>query len=203
MQVDGIEVFIEGAGPPIVMVHGWPDTHRLWDGQVEALKDCFRCVRFTLPGFDVSKPRRAYSVDEVVETLRPRIETRRLEFVRRMDSDIPNVMADADMVKQILSNLLENAIKYTPENGRVTVSTTGEGAMVLTEVADTGVGIARQHLPHVFERFYKVERSRREGGTGLGLAIVKHIVQAHGGDVRVESVEGTGSTFSFSLPAAG
>jgi two-component system phosphate regulon sensor histidine kinase PhoR len=70
------------------------------------------------------------------------------------------------------------------------------------KVKDTGVGIAPEHLPHVFERFYKVERSRRNGGTGLGLAIVKHLVQAHGGDIKAESVEGEGSTFSFTLPRA-
>ena len=70
MQIDGVEVIVEGAWPPIVMVHGWPDTHRLWDQQVEALKDRYRCVRFTLPGFDLSQKGRAYSLDEVVETIR-------------------------------------------------------------------------------------------------------------------------------------
>ena len=69
-------------------------------------------------------------------------------------------------------------------------------------MSDNGIGIAREHLPHVFERFYKVDRSRRDGGTGLGLAIAKHLVQAHGGDIKVESVEGEGSTFSFTLPRA-
>src|ERR1051325_3301191 len=66
MEVDGVEVIVEGSGPSIVMVHGWPDTYRLWDGQVEALKQRFRCIRFTLPGFDLSQPPRAYSLDEVI-----------------------------------------------------------------------------------------------------------------------------------------
>lgn len=71
MKVDNVEVMVEGAGPKaIVMIHGWPDTHRLWDAQVTALKDHYRCVRFTLPGFDLSQPKRAYSLDEVVETIR-------------------------------------------------------------------------------------------------------------------------------------
>jgi pimeloyl-ACP methyl ester carboxylesterase len=74
MEVDGIEVIVEGSGPPIVMVHGWPDTCRLWDAQVGALKDRFRCIRFTLPGYDLSKPARAYSLDEVVDTIRNVVE---------------------------------------------------------------------------------------------------------------------------------
>ena len=74
--------------------------------------------------------------------------------------------------------------------------------MVEVSVSDTGIGIAKEHLPRIFERFYKVDRSRRDRGTGLGLAIVKHIVQAHGGDVRVESREGEGSTFTFTVPRA-
>ena len=121
--------------------------------------------------------------------------------LRHLLSDAaPQVSADANMVRQVLSNLLDNAIKYTAPSGSVEVSArTANGNAVVT-VADTGQGIPREHVPHVFERFYKVERARREGGTGLGLAIVKHIVQAHGGDVSVESQEGAGSTFVFTLP---
>ena len=121
--------------------------------------------------------------------------------LRHLVSDAaPQVSADADMLRQVLSNLLDNAIKYTAPSGSVEVSArTANGNAVVT-VADTGQGIPREHMPHVFERFYKVERARREGGTGLGLAIVKHIVQAHGGDVFVESQEGAGSTFVFTLP---
>ena len=121
--------------------------------------------------------------------------------LRHLVSDAaPQVSADADMLRQVLSNLLDNAIKYTAPSGSVEVSArTANGNAVVT-VADTGQGIPREHVPHVFERFYKVERARREGGTGLGLAIVKHIVQAHGGDVFVESQEGAGSTFVFTLP---
>src|SRR4051812_39575232 len=75
MRIDDVEVLVEGSGPKaIVMIHGWPDTYRLWDGQVAALKDRYRCVRFTLPGFDRSQPKRAYSLDEVVETIRRVVE---------------------------------------------------------------------------------------------------------------------------------
>ncbi|MCI0812343.1 MAG: hypothetical protein J4N27_00510, partial [Chloroflexi bacterium] len=84
--------------------------------------------------------------------------------------------------------------------GKITISILDEGRFQKVRVADTGTGIHREHLPHVFERFYKVDRSRSDGGTGLGLAIVKHIVQAHGGEVGVESEEGVGSTFEFTIP---
>ena len=121
--------------------------------------------------------------------------------LRHLLSDAaPQVSADANMVRQVLSNLLDNAIKYTAPSGSVEVSARMANGNAVVTVADTGQGIPREHVPHVFERFYKVERARREGGTGLGLAIVKHIVQAHGGDVFVESQEGTGSTFVFTLP---
>ncbi|MSQ26813.1 MAG: GHKL domain-containing protein [Dehalococcoidia bacterium] len=141
-------------------------------------------------------------IDEAASRFQSRLEANGLTLVRQAESDLPKVVADTEMVRQVLSNLLDNAIKYTPRGGTIAINTTAESNMVVTAVADTGVGIPREHISHVFERFYKVERSRREGGTGLGLAIVKHIVQAHGGEVRVESREGEGSVFSFSLPAA-
>ena len=106
------------------------------------------------------------------------------------------------MLRQVLSNLLENALKFTWVEGEITLSARAEAGFVTINVSDNGVGIPEEHLPHIFERFYNVDRSRRGGGTGLGLAIVKHIVQAHGGEAWVESREGGGSTFSFSLPLA-
>jgi len=105
-----------------------------------------------------------------------------------------------EMLRQVLANLLDNALKFTPSGGRVKVSTRAVGSAIEVSVKDTGIGIPAEHLPHVFERFYKVERSRHDVGTGLGLAIVKHIVQAHGGQVNVESREGEGSTFTFTVP---
>jgi signal transduction histidine kinase len=120
------------------------------------------------------------------------------------------VFCDSEAVHQILSNLLDNAIKYTPEDGTVTVSaarvpaTGARGAMYEISVADTGLGIPEEELPRLFERFYRVDkaRSREMGGTGLGLAIVKHLTRAQGGEVYVRSALNAGSTFSFTLPAA-
>jgi len=113
-----------------------------------------------------------------------------------------SVYADRDRLKQVMINLLDNAIKYTDNGGSISVRARREGAdMVCVEVADTGSGIAREHLARIFERFYRVDkdRSRDVGGTGLGLAIVKHIVEAHGGTIQVESAVGKGSKFMFTL----
>ncbi len=112
------------------------------------------------------------------------------------------MIGEEDKLRQVLVNLLENAFRFTPEQGRICVSALLQPQFVEIQVSDTGAGIAAEHIPHVFERFYKVDRSRRDEGTGLGLAIVKHIVQAQGGDVRVESREGVGSTFAFTARRA-
>jgi signal transduction histidine kinase len=109
---------------------------------------------------------------------------------------------DSGAIHQVLTNLLDNAAKYTPEHGTITLQARQEGEGVEFSVTDTGAGIAAEHMPRLFERFYRVDkaRSRALGGTGLGLAIVKHLVLAHGGSVNVSSVLGEGTTFSFRLP---
>ena len=119
-----------------------------------------------------------------------------------LSPNLPYVMAEAGKLDQILTNLLENALRFTPEGGKVDVSASTCQQWVNLTVSDTGVGIPSEHLPHVFERFYKVDRSRRDGGTGLGLAIAKHLVQAHGGDISVSSTEGRGSSFTLTLQRA-
>jgi len=115
------------------------------------------------------------------------------------------VDGDAGRLQQILTNLLSNALRYTDAGGRVTVRTFGDGGDAVLEVEDTGIGIAAADLDHVFERFWRGEksRSRSTGGAGIGLAVVKGLTLAHGGDVRVTSALGEGSTFRIVLPAAG
>jgi two-component system phosphate regulon sensor histidine kinase PhoR len=142
-----------------------------------------------------------------VEAQRGRAEAKRLDYALdaepRGESSIVN--ADEEAVGQVLDNLIDNAIKYTPEGGRVRVELRGDSDRVVIKVADSGIGIPREDLPRVFERFYRVDkaRSRELGGTGLGLAIVKHIVQSVGGEVGVESRIGFGTIFTVRLPLAG
>jgi two-component system phosphate regulon sensor histidine kinase PhoR len=108
------------------------------------------------------------------------------------------------LLEQAVANLVDNAVKYSEPGGRVEVSARANAEALEISVRDQGCGIAREHLPRIFERFYRVDkaRSRKLGGTGLGLAIVKHIAQAHGGEVDVKSRPGEGSTFTIRLPGS-
>ncbi|MGH2459974.1 MAG: sensor histidine kinase [Chloroflexota bacterium] len=112
------------------------------------------------------------------------------------------VMGDQTRLTQLLLNLIDNALKYTPAGGAVTVSTRPEGKQAILQLADTGVGIPPEHLPHLFERFYRVDpaRARAQGGAGLGLAIARWIVESHGGHITVASETGRGTTFTVTLP---
>ena len=113
-----------------------------------------------------------------------------------------NVLVEKDRLIQILVNLLQNAVKFSRTEGEIKVSSKTIDEFVEIRVSDSGSGISEEHVPYVFERFYKVDRARSDMGTGLGLAIVKHLVQAHGGDVGVNSTEGEGSEFYFTLPVS-
>ncbi len=146
----------------------------------------------------------ADAVQSALQSVRHVAHARGVELAAAALSDEMDVMADSDAIHQVLLNLLDNALKYTPSGGRVTASARVVRDMVEFCVTDTGVGIAAEHLPRLFERFYRVDkaRSRELGGTGLGLSIVKHIVRAHGGEVRVASEPGRGSSFYFTVPLA-
>jgi two-component system, OmpR family, phosphate regulon sensor histidine kinase PhoR len=112
------------------------------------------------------------------------------------------VEVDRKLIGRVLGNLIHNAIKFTPDRGRITIGATPADGKIKVSVADTGAGIPQEDLPRIFERFYKVDRARGKSGTGLGLAIARHVVEAHGGRIWAESVEGKGATFYFTLPAA-
>jgi len=134
-----------------------------------------------------------------IERLRPQAERAGLDLQVSLPSNLPSVLGDAERLQQVVSNLVHNAIKFTPKGGRILVSAKVEMGEVIVSVSDTGIGIPKEMLPRIFERFFKADRSRSGGGTGLGLAIAKHIIQAHGGRIWAESTEGQGSTFYFSL----
>jgi signal transduction histidine kinase len=122
----------------------------------------------------------------------------------RLTSDIEpglSVVADARRLRQVLANLVDNAIKYTPSGGQVTVRARQVGSDVRIDVIDTGIGIPPHDLPRIWERLYRGDQSRAERGLGLGLSLVRAIVAAHGGTVEVASEPGSGSTFTLRLPA--
>jgi two-component system phosphate regulon sensor histidine kinase PhoR len=142
-------------------------------------------------------------IDDVVDFVKEPAERKRISLTRNEITSSLAVLADRNYLEQILINLLDNAIKYTPEGGRVVVSAVEKDSTdIQFSVEDNGIGIPKEDLSRIFERFYRVDkgRSKEMGGTGLGLSIVKHLVQAHGGRVWVESQMGKGSTFYFTLP---
>jgi two-component system phosphate regulon sensor histidine kinase PhoR len=142
-----------------------------------------------------------------LERLRPQAEAADLHLSAEIPPTTPTVLIDPDRIQQVLTNLLHNAIKFTPPGGQVRVAANEQLVdgvrQVVIEIEDTGIGISKADLPRIFERFYKSDRARTRsrGGTGLGLAIARHIVEAHGGHIWVKSKPGKGSSFFFSLPA--
>ncbi|HYI95629.1 MAG TPA: ATP-binding protein [Bryobacteraceae bacterium] len=152
----------------------------------------------------------SYYINELLgdccDSVRPIAEKKHIDIVLEQDAQGTEIFCDSEAVHQVMGNLLDNAIKYTPEGGKIVVGTRkvqgGKTEMAEIFVRDSGMGIPADELPRLFERFYRVDkaRSRQMGGTGLGLAIVKHLVRAMGGDVRVQSEPGRGSTFIFTLP---
>jgi two-component system phosphate regulon sensor histidine kinase PhoR len=137
----------------------------------------------------------AGAVAEVFQLSRAAADAKGLGLVTDIADDARTVRFDPTALRQVLANLVENAIRYTA-SGTVTVSAQREAGATVIAVRDTGVGIGRDHLSRIFERFYRADpsRSRSEGGTGLGLAIVRHLVEAHGGRVSAESAPGSGTT---------
>jgi two-component system, OmpR family, phosphate regulon sensor histidine kinase PhoR len=128
-----------------------------------------------------------------------------LTLFTHIPEDLPKVFANISNLEQVFTNLLDNAIKYTPAGGKIAVSAFETDGFVQVSVKDTGLGMEPKHIPRLFERFYRVDkaRSRDLGGTGLGLSIVKHIIQYHGGEIWVESELNKGSTFTFTLRKVG
>ena len=138
-------------------------------------------------------------LDEALRTLRPLVDDRKIKLDVNVEKGLPKVRADTERVQQVISNLVGNAIKFTPSGGTITISARRDGDEVLFSVADTGSGIAEDQLPKVFDRYWQSTRTDRQGA-GLGLAIAKGIVEGHGGEIWVESKPGKGTRVEFSLP---
>jgi len=154
------------------------------------------------PGLRRESTDLAHLLKNILEDYRARPTAVEHAFSAAMDPAIGPLLIDPLKITQVLENLIDNAVKYTPKGSRIDVSTTLLENRVEICVRDNGPGIPEADLPHIFERFYRVDkgRSREKGGTGLGLSIVKHIVQLHGGQVRVESKLGQGTAFYFTIP---
>lgn len=150
---------------------------------------------------------RPVAIPQVVATVKkrlgPQIEAQGLNLTLNVPTDLPSIWADEDRLIQVLTNLVGNAIKFTPSGGTITIQAEKKGNEVHLSVQDTGIGIPPEHLPYIFDRFYRVDRSRARstGGSGIGLTIARHLVEAHGGRIWAESEgEGKGSRFTIVLP---
>jgi two-component system sensor histidine kinase VicK len=143
-------------------------------------------------------------LDDVVDRFTFQCSQREISMYVEVALHLPQVHVDPDKLDQVLDNLATNAIKHTPEKGSVRLTAAQKGDVVEVKVTDTGIGIPPKDLPRIFERFYRVDkaRSRKYGGTGLGLSIAKQIIEAHGGDIWIESLVGEGTTVTFTLPVA-
>ena len=141
-------------------------------------------------------------INEAIDGSRLTADARNISLVFGI-SPIIKVLGDHNQIRMAISNLIENAINYSPDGTRVAISLISKNGLAEISISDQGLGIPEKDLERVFERFYRVDpaRSRATGGTGLGLSIVKHVVTNHGGDISLWSVEGAGSTFTIRLPA--
>jgi two-component system phosphate regulon sensor histidine kinase PhoR len=142
-------------------------------------------------------------IESCVETTRLKTADKDIDLVVDCPPGLPCIRGDARRLQDVLQNLLDNAVQYTPSGGRITIQAMARDRQIAIAVADTGIGIPKAEQERIFERFYRVDaaRSREAGGTGLGLSIAKHLVEAHGGRIEIESDVGRGSTFTVVLPA--
>lgn len=158
-----------------------------------------------LAKIELNRSNPAYGPFSMENALHDQIGAEKGEFERKRigisfehPNTLPIINADALLINRVITNLLENALKYTEPGGTITVNLSDRQEDILVQIADTGMGISQEHLPHIFDTFYQANSS--SAGSGLGLSIVKKIVEAHGGSIWVESKPGKGSTFSFTLP---
>jgi histidine kinase len=198
-----MEGLVDGVlpGEPATYVNIQSELDRL-QGLVQDLQELSR-----VEAGQVTLELKPAPINDLIESaamrLRPQFEDKGIALELSLAHDLPVVTVDPDRILQVLINLLGNALQYTPEAGSVTVTTRSEKQRIVVSVSDTGIGIAPEHLLHLFERFYRVDksRSRTGGGSGIGLTIARHLIEAHGGHIQAVSPgPNQGSTFTFTLP---
>lgn len=183
-------------------IHAEADRlNRLVDDLQELSRVEARAYELDLRPLDVSA-----LVQTVTKRLMSQADSKAISLNLELSPDLPRVLTDADRAVQVLTNLVGNALQYTPEGGSVTVAAQHLNQQVMISVRDTGIGISPEHLSHIFDRFYRADKSRSRragGGSGIGLTIARALVEAHGGRIWAESAgEGRGSVFTFTLPVA-
>ncbi|MEJ2549675.1 MAG: ATP-binding protein [Anaerolineales bacterium] len=200
-----MEGLIDGVLPAQIEIY--QQVHREADRMQRLVNDLQELSRVEAGGFEME--RQDVRIDASIETARTRLERQYIEkgvaLEVEIEPNLPLIHADENRIGQVLLNLLGNALQYTPPKGKVCVRAARSKDEILIRIQDTGIGIPLEHLPHIFSRFYRVDksRSRASGGSGIGLTIAKHIVEAHGGHIWAESPgKDKGSTFSFTLPIA-
>jgi signal transduction histidine kinase len=139
-------------------------------------------------------------VQDVVQKFHLAAEKKKIGLRAELHTDLPFISADIGLIERVLDNLIENALRYTPEGGAITIALIPNHDHVTVEVIDTGIGIPQEDIPYIFDRFYRVEKQERSDGTGLGLAIAKRILELHGSPIQAESALNAGTTFTFHLP---
>ncbi len=201
----GIHLLLEGAAGELnqkqreVLESSREDCARL-DRLMHDLLDLSKIeAGENVPHFSAENP--SELITTVAEHLRPQVEAKGLTLRTTASHELPPVLADRTQIERVLNNLVSNAVRYTARGGEITVNVSPRNGYVAISVTDTGSGIPSQYLPHVFEKFAKLP-SVPTGGAGLGLSISKSIVEAHGGQISVQSQKGHGTTFTFTLPVA-
>jgi two-component system sensor histidine kinase BaeS len=200
-----VEGLIDGVLPP--EIETYEQIYREVERLGRLVEDLQELSRVEAGAYELNRSPVAVDslVKAVVERLSRQYSDKEVILETRLPDGLPPVMADEHRIGQVLTNLVGNALQYTLKGGEVTISAKEDDGFVRFSVSDTGIGIDAEHIEHVFDRFYRVDksRSRAAGGSGIGLTIARYLVQAHGGRIWAESAgDGQGSTFAFTLPVA-
>ena len=199
------EALIDGAKNDEVTLSNFLETIKFNAERMNKLiTDLLELAKIESSDYQIAKTQVSLKsvVDECISVFKEEFEKKKLSIDVNIQNGAESVSVDRNKIELVLNNLIDNAIKYTPESGKVSVNAKPSGNFIEISVRDTGIGITSNEIDRIFERFYRVDkaRSRELGGTGLGLSIVKHIVEAHCGRVWVESELNKGSIFIFTLP---